>query len=124
MPQSDGLSSEDTIVQDIMADPNINPNLLQAAINTLSSRLIQCSQHKPHPLYGKLIVQVLTTRCQDLKPKLHPLLMVQALTTRGQNMEQKPHPTSSNSPFDCQGSAIESSDSNSRQSNHSSNNQP
>ena len=25
---------EDIIVQDIMADPNINPNLLQAAINT------------------------------------------------------------------------------------------
>ena len=36
MSQSDGLSSEDTIVQDIMADLNINPNLLQAAINTLS----------------------------------------------------------------------------------------
>ena len=39
MPQSDGLSLEDKIVQDIMADPNINPNLLQAAINTLSSRI-------------------------------------------------------------------------------------
>ena len=39
MPQSDGLSSEDTTVQDIMADPYINPNLLQAAIYTLSSRI-------------------------------------------------------------------------------------
>ena len=39
MPQSDWLSSEDTIVQDIMPDPNINPNLLQAAINTLSPRI-------------------------------------------------------------------------------------
>ena len=39
MPQSDGLSPKDTIVQDIMADPNINPNLLQAAINTLRSRI-------------------------------------------------------------------------------------
>ena len=49
MPQSDGLSSEDTIVQDIMADPRINPNLLQAAINTLSSRIntIQSAQATP-----------------------------------------------------------------------------
>ena len=34
MSQLDGLNPEDTIVQDIMADPSINPNLLQAAINT------------------------------------------------------------------------------------------
>ena len=81
MPQSDGLSPEDTIVQDIMADPNINPNLLQAAINTLSSRII---------------------------------IMQLAHTT----------PTSITSPYDHQGSAIESSDSIASQSNHSSNNQP
>ena len=49
IPQSDGLSPEDTIVQDIMADPNINPNLLQAAINTLSSRIntMQSAQAMP-----------------------------------------------------------------------------
>ena len=39
MSQSDGLGSEDAIVQDIMADPNIDPNLLQTAINTLSLRI-------------------------------------------------------------------------------------
>ena len=47
----------------------------------------------------------------------------QATPTWGK-IEDKPHPTSSNSPFDQQGSAIESSDSNCSQSNHSSNNQP
>ena len=49
MPTSDGLSPEDTIVQNIMADPNINPNLLQAAINTLSSRMniMQSAQTTP-----------------------------------------------------------------------------
>ena len=49
MLQSDGLSSEDTIVQDIMADPNINLNLLQAAINTLHSRIniMQSAQATP-----------------------------------------------------------------------------
>ena len=49
MLQLEGLSPEDTIVQDIMADPNIIPNLLQAAINTLSSRIntIQSPQATP-----------------------------------------------------------------------------
>ena len=39
MPQSFGLRSEDTIVQDIMADSNINPKLLQTAINPSISRI-------------------------------------------------------------------------------------
>ena len=49
MPLSDGINTEDTIVQDIMADPNINPNLLQAAINTLSLRIntMQSAQATP-----------------------------------------------------------------------------
>ena len=49
MPQSDGLISEDTIIQDIVADPNINPNLLQAAITTLSSGIntMQSAQATP-----------------------------------------------------------------------------
>ena len=78
MPQSDGLSPEDTIVQNIMAGPKINQNFLQATINTLSSKMN---------------------------------IMQLAQTT----------PTSSSLPFDHQGSAIGSSDSDSSQSKHSSN---
>ena len=80
MSQSDGLSPEDSIVQDIMDDTNINPNLLQATINTLSSRI-------------------------------NTMQSAQAT------------PTSSSSPFDHQGSATESSDNDSSQPKHSSNNQ-
>ena len=54
MPQSDGLSPENTIVQDIMADPNINPNLLQAAINTLSSRIKTMQSAQVTPTLGKI----------------------------------------------------------------------
>ena len=81
MPQSDGFIPVDIIVQDIMADPNINPKFMQAAINTLSSRI-------------------------------NTLQSAQAT------------PTSSGSPFDHQGSAIESSDNDFSQSKHSSYNQP
>ena len=34
MPQAHGLSFEDTIVQDLKADPNINQNLLQQPLTT------------------------------------------------------------------------------------------
>ena len=49
MPQLDGLSSEDTIVQGMMTDPNISPNLLQTAINTVRSRnnIMQLAQATP-----------------------------------------------------------------------------
>ena len=49
MSQSDGLSSEDTIVQDIMADTNIPLNLLWAAINNFNSRnnIMQSPQATP-----------------------------------------------------------------------------
>ena len=52
MPQSDWLSPEDTIIQHIMADPNINPNLLQAALNTLSSRINQMQSAQATPTLG------------------------------------------------------------------------
>ena len=64
IPQSYGLSLKDTIVQDIMADPNIKPYLLQAAINTLSSRIntmMSAQAHQP------VVVHLLTTRGQQLK---------------------------------------------------------
>ena len=54
MPQSDGLGSEDTGVQDIMANPNINPNLLQAAINSLSSRINAMQSAQATPTLGKI----------------------------------------------------------------------
>ena len=49
MPQSDGLSFEETIVQDLKADSNINSNSLQTAINTVRSRsnIIQSAQATP-----------------------------------------------------------------------------
>ena len=47
MPLSDGLIPEDTTVQDIVADPNINPNLLQAVINILSNNIMQSAQATP-----------------------------------------------------------------------------
>ena len=37
MPHPDGSNSEDTIVKDILADPNIYPDLLRTAMNTLHS---------------------------------------------------------------------------------------
>ena len=43
MPQSDGLSFEDTIVQDLKADPNINQNLLKTAINNVNN-IMQSAQ--------------------------------------------------------------------------------
>ena len=53
-PQSDGLSSEDTIVQDIMADPKIKPNLLQVAIKTSSSRINKMQSAQAMPTVGKI----------------------------------------------------------------------
>ena len=54
MPQLDGLGSEDTVVQDFMADPNINPNVLQAAINILSSRTNTMQSAQATPTLGKI----------------------------------------------------------------------
>ena len=98
MPLSDGLSSEDTIVQDIMADPNINQNLLQAVINTLSLRINAMQSAQAIPTLGKI----------DSSGFDH-----QRSGLRGQAP-----PTRSSSPFDHQGSAVEGSDSNSSQSNN------
>ena len=77
IPQSDGLSFENTIAQDLKADPNINKKLLETAIYNVIS-IMQSAQ----------------------------------ATT-----------TSFTSPFDHQGSAIESSDNDPSQSDNNSNNQ-
>ena len=103
-------SSEYTIVHDIMADLNINPNLLQIPINTLSSRINTMQSAQATPTLGKLIDKAFTTRGQNLKPKPHSL--------GGQAA-----PIRSISPFDHQGSAIESSYNDPNQSKHNSNNQ-
>ena len=49
MPQSDVLSSGYKFVQDLMADPNIPPNLLQTAINDVRSgnNVMQSAQATP-----------------------------------------------------------------------------
>ena len=49
MPQSDVLSSGDKFVQDLRADPNIPPNLLQTAINNVRSgtNVMQSAQATP-----------------------------------------------------------------------------
>ena len=99
MPKSDRLSSEGTIVQDIMADSNINPNLLQAAINTLSSRINVVQSAQATPTLGKIDSSGFYHQTSGLETQAHPLLIVQALTTRGQDLEDKPYPPVVNSPF-------------------------
>ena len=121
--QSHGLSSEDTIVQDIMTDPNINPNLLQTATDTLSSRINIMQSAQATLTLGKIDSSGFDTRGQDLKPKPQPLLTVSVFDHQSSGLGGQATPTSSSSPFVHQESAIESSESNSSQSNHSSNNQ-
>ena len=54
MPQSNGLNSGDKFVQDLRADPNIPPNLLQTTINTVWSRgnTMQSAQATPTSSYS------------------------------------------------------------------------
>ena len=78
MPQSDGLSSEDPIVQDIMADPNFNPHLLQAPINTLRSRIN--TMQSAQATLGKTDSSGFDHQRSGLETQTHPLLIVQALT--------------------------------------------
>ena len=49
MPQSHGPSFEDTIVQDLKADPKINQDLLETAIHNVRSRsnIMQPAQATP-----------------------------------------------------------------------------
>ena len=123
MPQSDGLSPEDTIVQDIMADLNIDPNLLQVAINTLHSRINAMQSAQATPTLGKIDSSDFDHQRSGLETQAQPTFGSPGFDHQRSGLGGQATPTSSCSPFDHQQSAIESSDSNYSQSNHSSNSQ-
>ena len=112
MPQSDLFSSEDTIVQDIMADPNIKPNLLQAAINTLSSRINTMQSAQATPTLGKIDSSDFDHQRSELESQAQSTFDISGFDHQRWGLAGQATPPSSSSPYDHQGSAIEGSDSN------------
>ena len=107
-----------------MADPNINPNLLQEAINTLGLRINTMQSAQAAAILGKIDSSGFNYQRSGLETQAPPTFDSSGFDHQGSGLGGQVTPTSSSSPFDHQGSAVESSDSDSSQSNHSSNNQP
>ena len=107
---------------DIMAGPNINSNLLQAATNTFSSRTNATQPAQGTPTLGKIYSSGFDHQGSGLETQASATFDSSGFDHQRLGLVGQATPTSSSSPFDHQGSTIESSDSNFSQSNNSSNN--
>ena len=107
MPHPDGFYCKDTIVKDILADPNIHPGLLRAALNTLHS-------------ISSSMKWTLSYQATSIPAQPHS----SGCDHQRSEFEAQTIPTSHSSVFDHQGSGLESWDADSNSSTNNSANHP